>query len=134
MARLTRFKGLCATDDGYYVGKKNSETALGTPYVVSFSSASTAQTVYVISPVAGVLTAGYLCADTASIVAVYTVKAGSAGVVMASATQTSGVAGVVSTMTLGTVAVTAGMSISVARGVQGTTAASTVTLNILQTA
>jgi hypothetical protein len=132
--------------NGLYVGPKGSETlvvnsaaqvvsGVQTPLVASFLTSSAAQTVYVIAPYAGNITAAYCAADTANISAAYSVKHGSAGSVAASVTQSTAasVAGFVTTMTLGTVAVTAGESISVARGVQGTAGTSAVTLVITRT-
>lgn len=146
MADWTRFNGIDATTDGFAVGAKGSETVVidGSgnvvsgalvPVVASFSTSSAAQTVYVIAPFAGNITAAYCAADTANISAAYTVKAGSAGSTAASVTQSTAasVAGFVTAMTLGTVAVTAGQSLSVARGVQGTTAAGYVTIVIKRT-
>jgi hypothetical protein len=97
-------------------------------------SDSAAQTIYCISPVTGIVTAGYVCGYDAARGATYTVRLGSAGVTIASASvPTSGVAGAVSTMVLGTVAVTAGASLSVARTAQGTTGAAIVSLVIIKT-
>lgn len=146
MANWTAFKGINSVTDGYAVGAKNSEVTVidGNGNVVSgsqdsvmavFSTASSAQTVYAIAPFAGNVVAAYCVSDTANISAAYTVKAGSAGSTIASVTQSTAasVAGFVTTMTLGTVAVTAGQSISILRGVQGTTSASYVTINIQRT-
>lgn len=144
MADWTRFRGINATTDGFAVGAVGSETTvingsgviLGTtPLVASFLTSSAAQTVYVIAPFAGNVTAAYCAADTANISAAYTIKAGSAGNTIASVTQSTAasVAGFVTAMTLGTVAVTAGQSISVARGVQGTAGTSGVTIVIART-
>lgn len=95
---------------------------------------STAQTVYCTSPVTGIVAACYVNNHVAARGATYTVQLGSAGTVIATATVAStGVAGSVTTMTLGTVAVTAGASIGILRGVQGTTGASTVTVVIYKT-
>lgn len=142
----TRIKGATSTTDGYYVGAKGSETkvidgngnvviGVQSDVVASFATASSAQTVYVIAPFNGNIIAAYCAADTANISAAYTVKAGSAGATAASVTQSTAasVAGFVSSMTLGTVAVTAGQSLSILRGVQGTTAASYVTVVIQRT-
>lgn len=101
---------------------------------MTFLLDSTAQTVYCTSPVTGVVAACYVNNHIAARGATYTVQNGSAGVVIATATVAStGVAGSVTTMTLGTVAVTAGGSIGVLRGVQGTTGTSTVTIVIYKT-
>lgn len=157
MASYTRYRDISVqgtgTNGSYAVGKKGSEvvviaqagtavTVTGTVVVgetvtlaASFASSSAAQTVYVIAPCAGNITAAYCAADTANLSAAYTVKAGSAGNTAASVTQSTAasVAGFVTSMTLGTVAVTAGQSFSVARGVQGTTGASYVTIAIQRT-
>lgn len=101
---------------------------------VTFLTDSTAQTVFAVSPVTGVVSAVYVCNFVAARGAAYTVTAGSAGTTIATATAAStGVAGAVTTMTLGTVAVTAGGSIGIARGVQGTVGASSVTIVIIKT-
>lgn len=129
---------------GVGIGAKGSETLVidSTGNVVSgaqsaiqasFGTASTAQTVYSIVPYAGTVTAVYVCNDTASRAAVYTVTHGSAGNVLATGTNTTGVAGLVSTLTLGTVTVTAGESLSVARGTQGSTGGGYVTIVIKRT-
>ena len=102
--------------------------------VASFLLDSTAQTVFVTSPVTGIVSAVYANTHLAARGSTYAVTVGSAGATIASATVAStGVAGQVTTMTLGTVAVTAGGSIGIARGVQGTTGASTVTVVIIKT-
>lgn len=137
-------QGTAKTGGVYAVGAKGSEVVVvnaagavlaQSPLVASFLTSSAAQTIYVIAPYAGNVTAAYCAADTANISAAYTIKAGSAGNTIASVTQSTAasVAGFVTTMTLGTVAVTAGQSISVARGVQGTAATSAVTLTIVRT-
>lgn len=95
---------------------------------------SAAQTIYCTSPVTGVVSACYVNTHVAARGASFTVQNGSAGVVIATAAVAStGVAGQVTTMTLGTVAITAGGSIGVLRGVQGTTGAATVTIVIIKT-
>lgn len=150
MPSYTRFKDLSVAGTGsggvYAVGAKGSETVIITsagsvvygvqaPVVASFATSSAAQTVYVIAPYAGNIVSAYCASDTASISAAYTVKHGSAGNTAASVTQSTAasVAGFVTAMTLGTVAVTAGESLSVARGVQGTTSLSYVTIVIQRT-
>lgn len=146
MADWTRFKGIDSVTDGYATGAKGSEvvvidgsgnvvSGVQIPMVASFLTSSASQTLYVISPVAGNVTAAYCASDTANISAAYTIKAGSAGSTIASVTQSTAasVAGFVTAMTLGTVAVTAGQSISVARGVQGTAGTSGVTIVIQRT-
>lgn len=101
---------------------------------VTFLTDSTAQTIYCTTPVTGVVSAAYVNSHVAARGAAYTVTVGSAGTGLASATVPStGVAGQVTTMTLGTVAVTAGGSIGVTRAVQGTAGASTVTIVIIKT-
>jgi len=142
----SRTKGAVVASDGFYVGAKGTEAQVisgagkvtsgaAVPLVVSFLTSSAAQTLYAIAPFAGNVTAAYCAADTANISAAYTVKAGSAGDTIASVTQSTAasVAGFVTTMTLGTVAVTAGQSISVVRGTQGTAGTSAVTLVIERT-
>lgn len=137
-------EGTARTGGVYAVGAKGSEVVVinasgavlsQSPLNASFSTASSAQTVYVIAPYAGNVVAAYCASDTANISAAYTVKAGSAGSTIASVTQSTAasVAGFVTAMTLGTVTVTAGQSISILRGVQGTTSASYVTVNIVRT-
>lgn len=149
MASYTRFsdisvQGVAKTGGSYSVGAKGSEVVVinsagavlaNSAVNAIFSTASSAQTVYVIAPYAGNVSAIYVTSDAASISAAYTVKQGSAGTTIATGTQTTAasVAGSVTTLTLGTVAVTAGQSISVARGVQGTTSASYVTLCVIRT-
>lgn len=98
-----------------------------------FTLSSAAQTVYVVMPFAGNITAGYVASDTSAISSAYTITQGSAGSTALSVTQTSGIAGLVSTMTLGTVAVTAGQSFGCLRAAQGTTSASTVTIVVQRT-
>lgn len=146
MTDYTRFKGIDAVSDGYAVGAKGSEVVVidATGNVVSgtqnslmavFGTASAAQTVYTVVPFNGNITAAYVASDAANISAAYTVKAGSAGNTIASVTQSTAasVAGFVTAMTLGTVTVTAGQSVSLLRGVQGTTSGSYVTLVIQRT-
>lgn len=146
MPSYSRTKGAVVASQGFYVGSKGTETAvISTAGVVvtdkssievSLASASTAQTVYTIVPYAGTVTAVYVANDTAARSAAFTVKAGSAGDTIASITTSTAatVAGNVETMTLGTVTVTAGQSISVLRGTQGTAGSSVVTLVIQRTA
>lgn len=101
---------------------------------VTFLLDSTAQTTYTVSPVTGVVSAVYVNSFLAARGAAYTVTVGSAGTGIASATVAStGVAGQVTTMTLGTVAVSAGGSIGVTRAAQGTTGASMVSVVIVKT-
>lgn len=148
MASYTRFRDISVAGTGsggvYAVGAKGSETVvINSSGVVlaqenlqlSFATASSAQTVYVIAPCAGNVTAVYCASDAANISAAYTLKAGSAGSTIASVTQSTAasVAGFVSSMTLGTVTVTAGQSLSLLRGVQGTTSASYVTIALTRT-
>lgn len=148
MASYTRFRDISLTGTGsggvLAVGAKGSEVPviLGSglvlsqePLAVSFLTSSAAQTLYAISPINGNVVAAYAASDTANISAAYTVKAGSAGNTIASVTQSTAasVAGFVTAMTLGTVAVTVGQSISVLRGVQGTASTSQVVLLIART-
>lgn len=144
MPSYSRTKGAIVAKDGFYVGSKGTETVVvnsagnvvygvGFPAAVSFANASTAQTLYTIAPVNGTVTAVYVCSDAAAQAAGYTIYHGSAGDVLASVTATSGSAGTVSTMTLGTVAVTAGESLACVRAACGTTGSSVVMINIKQT-
>ncbi len=97
----------------------------------SFLLDSTAQTVYCVSPVAGTVVAAYVNNFVAARGAAYTLLNGSAGTQIASVTVAStGVAGAVTSMTLGTVAVSVGGSIGVTRAAQGTTGASMVAIYI----
>lgn len=145
MPNYSRTKGAICASDGFYRGSKGSETLVissagfvanvAQTVVLTFLTSSAAQTLYSIMPVAGTVTAVYVASDTANISTDYTVKHGSAGSTLASVTQSTAasVAGFVTAMTLGTVAVTAGESISVARGVQGTAGTSTVTFVLTRT-
>lgn len=149
MASYTRFadisvQGVAKTGGVYAVGAKGSEVVVinssgavlsQSAQIVSFLTSSAAQTLYTIAPYNGNVVATYVASDTANISAAYTVKVGSAGNTIASVTQSTAasVAGFVTTMTLGTVAVTAGQSISVLRGVQGTASTSQVVINIVRT-
>lgn len=123
----TKFRGKVNATEGFIGESVTVAVAVG--------SASTAQTVYCIAPVTGNVSAVYVANDTASRSAAFTVKVGSAGNTIASITTTTAasVAGNVETMTLGTVAVTAGQSISVLRGTQGTAGSSVVTIAITKT-
>lgn len=124
---------------GYVVVSQGTATsfALSPMYCVveaSFLLDSTAQTSYTVSPVTGIVAAVYINSFLAGRGAGYTVTVGSAGTTIATGTVAStGVAGQVTTMTLGTVAVTAGGSIGVTRAVQGTTGASIVSVLIIKT-
>lgn len=130
-----------AADDGNLltgaqIGTMQDDITTGVKQTIAVSASflldSTAQTVYCVSPVAGTVTAAYVNNFIAARGAAYTVTNGSAGVTIASATVAStGVAGAVTSMTLGTVAVTAGGSIGIARAAQGTTGAAQVTLVIV---
>lgn len=101
---------------------------------VTFLLDSAAQTNYCVSPVTGVVAAVYVNSFLASRGAGYTVTVGSAGTTIATATVAStGVAGQVTAMTLGTVAVAAGGSIGITRAVQGTTGASMCSVVIIKT-
>lgn len=101
---------------------------------VTFLLDSNSQTCYGVSPVTGVVSASYVNSFIANRGADYTVTVGSAGTGLASVTVPStGVAGQVTTMTLGTVAVLAGGSIGVTRTAQGTTGASMVSVVIIKT-
>lgn len=128
---------LSAGTAGYAVVSAGTALAFAPLYHtvdVTFLSDSTAQTVYTVSPITGNVSVGYINTHVAARAAAYTATVGSAGNVIASFTTAStGVAGQVTTMTLGTVAVTAGGSIGVTRGVQGTAGASSVTLVIIKT-
>ncbi len=145
MPNYSRTRGAIVASDGYYRGSKGSETlvissagfvvGVTQPVTVTFLTSSAAQTLYTIMPFAGTVTAVYVASDTANISAAYTVVHGSAGDTLASVTQSTAasVAGFVSSMTLGTVAGTAGESIAVGRGVQGTASTSTVTIVMTRT-
>jgi hypothetical protein len=101
---------------------------------VTFLADSGAQTVFCASPVTGVVSAVYAITHDSARGAVYTVKVGSAGAQIATGTVAStGVAGQVTSLTLGTVAVAIGGSIGVARGATASTGASTVTIVIIKT-
>lgn len=101
---------------------------------VTFLLDSASQTVYCTSPVTGVVSACYVNNYIAARGATYTVQNGSAGVAIATASVAStGVAGFVTSLTLGTVAVSSGGSIGVVRGTQGTIGAATVTIVIVKT-
>lgn len=120
---------------GTQVGTIQNDITTGVAQVFAVAQTflldSTAQTVYCVSPVTGTVTAAYVNNFVAARGTVYSVLNGSAGVVIATATVAStGVAGLVTSMTLGTVAVTAGGSIGFTRGSQGTTGASMVTVII----
>ncbi len=109
---------------------------MNTVQAVTFLLDSTAQTNYCVAPVTGVVAAAYVNQHVAARGCTYTVQNGSAGTTIATATVAStGVAGLVTTMTLntGTVAVTAGNSIGILRGVTGTTGASSVTIVFIKT-
>lgn len=102
--------------------------------MTTFLVDSTAQVHYLVAPVTGVVSACYVNNFVANRGATYTVQNGSAGVIIATATVAStGVAGSVTTMALGTVAVTVGSSIGILRGVTGTTGDSSVTIVIVKT-
>lgn len=127
-----------STITGTQIGTIQSDITTGVASVVAIATTllldSAAQTVYCTSPIAGNVTAAYVNNFVAARGAVYTVTNGSAGVTIATATVLStGVAGAVTSMTLGTVAVTAGGSIGVTRAVQGTTGASQVTVIVTAT-
>lgn len=101
---------------------------------VTFLLDSNAQTSYTVSPVTGVVSAVYVNSFIAAIGANYTVTVGSAGTGIASVTVPStGVAGQVTTMTLGTVAVAAGGSIGITRSAQGTVGATMAYVVIIKT-
>lgn len=124
---------------GYAVISQGTATAFAfspmtNSLVTTFLLDSTAQTNYFVSPVTGVVSACYVANFIANRGAVYTVQLGSAGTVIATGTALStGVAGAITTLTLGTVAVTAGASIGILRGVAGTAGASSVTVVIVKT-
>jgi hypothetical protein len=102
--------------------------AVVSPITMVFSSASTDATVYCASPVTGSVASVYVANYSSARTGVYTVRNGSAGVVIATGTATSGVAGSISTLTLGTVAVTAGVSIGITRATMGSDGQSSVTI------
>jgi hypothetical protein len=120
---------------GTQIGTMQNDITTGVATTVAVSATflldSVAQTVYCVSPVAGNVVAAYVNNYVAARGAAYTVTNGSAGTGIASVTVTStGVAGSVTSMTLGTVAVTVGSSIGITRAAQGTTGASQVTVVI----
>lgn len=111
-----------------------SFSPLYTAVDVTFLLDSNAQTVFCTSPITGNVAAVYVNSYLASRGSSYTVTVGSAGSTIATATVAStGGIGQVTTATLGTVAITAGGSIGVARTAQGTTGASMVTIVIIKT-
>lgn len=124
---------------GYAVISQGTATAMAYSPMYSivettFLLDSTAQTSYTVSPVTGVVAAVYVNSYVANRGATYTVTLGSAGTTIASGTVAStGVAGQVTTMVLGTVAVTAGASIGVTRTAQGTTGATMASIVIIKT-
>lgn len=129
-----------STDDGSVltgtqIGTIQSDITTGVAQTIAVAATflldSAAQTVYCVSPVAGSVIAAYVNNFVAARGAAYTVANGSAGVTISTATVAStGVAGQVTSMTLGTVAVTVGGSIGVTRAAQGTTGAAQVTVVI----
>lgn len=124
---------------GYAVISQGTATALAfspmtSTLMTTFLVDSTAQVHYLVSPVTGIVSACYVNNFVANRGATYTVQNGSAGVIIATATVAStGVAGSVTTMSLGTVAVVAGASIGLLRGVTGTTGDSSITVVIIKT-
>ena len=143
----SRTKGEIVASGGYYVGSKGSEKqvvnssgvmtyGVGFPVIVTFAEDSAAHTTYVSCPVTGTVQSVNFVQGTAVITTTVTVKAGSAGTNIATATMTSvavGIAGAVALSTGGT-GVTAGQVIGVARTAQATVGGNAVTINILQTA
>lgn len=124
----TKFRGKVQATEGF-IGEVNT-------LVFSFQSLSSAQTGYVIVPFTGTVTSAYVANAVAARTAAYTVKIGSAGDTVASVTTssaTNAIAGQVTVMTLGTVAVTAGQSLSVARGTQGSVGEATVQIQVTKT-
>lgn len=97
--------------------------------VVNFASASAAETVYTYVPFDATITNVTYVAGTASRVAAYTVKIGSAGTTLVNGvSNTTAAAGTTEDLTLSASSVSAGDSLSVARGVQGTTGVSQVAI------
>lgn len=124
---------------GYAVISQGTASAfafspMNTVELTTFLLDSTVQTNYAVAPVTGVVSAVYVVNHVANRGATYTITVGSAGTQIATGTALStGVAGAVTTLTLGTVAITAGGSIGVARGVTGTTGASSVVIVMIKT-
>lgn len=137
---ITWTKLFSAADDGSVltgtqIGTIQSDITTGVAQTIAVASTflldSNAQTIFCTSPVAGTVTAVYVNNYVAARGATYTVTNGSAGVGIASGTvTTAGVAGAVTSLTLGTVAVSVGGSIGITRAAQGTTGAAQVTVVI----
>ena len=99
--------------------------------VVAFSSSSAAETQYAYVPFDATIESISYIAGTASRVATYAVLIGSAGTtIVTSASNTTAVAGTVEALTLASATVASGDSLSVARGVQGTTGISQVAITM----
>lgn len=128
---------LSAGTAGYAVVSAGTTLAFAPLYQTvhtTFLLDSTAQTSFCIVPVTGIISAMYICTDVAARGASYTATIGSAGATVATATVAStGVAGQITTMTLASTGVTAGSSIGIARGVTGTTGASSISVVIIKT-
>ena len=143
----SRTKGEVVASGGFYVGSKGSDRqvinssgllkyGVGFPIIVTFAEDSAAHTTYVACPVTGTVDSVTFVQGTAIITTAVTVKAGSAGTNIATATMTSvaiGIAGAVALSTGGT-GVTAGQVIGVARTAQATVGGNSVLINITQTA
>jgi hypothetical protein len=143
----THFKKPVGTQ-GLYAGVKGAETAVinsagavisGVKHVLTctFQSLSSAQSVYQISPVTGIVTTVWHTAETAALTAAYTVSSGSAGSNIATATITSisiGLATAVALSATPGTSVTRGDVIKFARGTQGTVGVTGLTVVINQLA
>lgn len=143
----SRTRGEVVASGGFYVGSKGSERkvidgsgsvtyGVRVPVIATFVSDSAAQTVYVSCPVTGTVGDVAFVQGTAIVTTTVTVKAGSAGTNIATATMTSvaiGIAAAVALSTGGT-AVTKGQVIGIARTAQATVGGNSVTVNIVQTA
>lgn len=98
--------------------------------ILKFASASTAQTVYGYVPYDATITNFTFVGDTASRVAAYTAKVGSAGTTLVSDSNASGVAGIVEDLTITSAAVSAGTSIGVTRGACGSTGITSIAITL----
>ena len=99
--------------------------------IVKFASASAGATVYAYVPYDATITNFTFVGDTGSRVAAYTAKIGSAGTTLVNGiSNTTGVAGVTEDLTIASATVEAGDSISVARGNQGSTGATSIAITL----
>ena len=101
----------------------------------TFGSASAAESVYVPAPFNGNIINAQVVVVTSARVAAYTVRQGSAGTVsVASQSNTTGVAGSKSSLTIASAAVTTASGLLFTRGAQGSTGVTTLSLTIQRTA